>query len=153
MRALVPMVLAGTVSGCLPGMVPDMTMGNDVKTATTNEAPDTQKDVDNKAPIFHINVYANPTVDAVGGNQTISGPVSQAPTVETPPTMLRLEEEEDEEVPEGPRSKGDEPVLIGPAWGGATVNDFNQMICDSVPKEQRVPPVDPVFEGCEAYWK
>ena len=59
------------------------------------------------------------------------------------------------EVPSelAPIDKSGEALILGPVWGGMTVDDFNRMICFSAGEDivaQR--PVVPAWSGCEAYW-
>ena len=57
------------VSGCLPGMIPPINTGN----TTTEEAPGVKENSDHQAPVFNINVYANPDVRASGRDMITGG--------------------------------------------------------------------------------
>ena len=167
---------AVVLTGCLPGTIPSISTGN----TSTEEAPGTKTNSDQQAPVFNINVYANPTVDAIGGDNDRSQTAPRVEVVEQD-TSNGEAAEEDSAPPEStvtetpgspivdaqpsaaappitgkellaPLNKGGEPMLVGPVWNGISVDDFNRMVCDMVDSEERVEPVDPVYEGCRAYW-
>ena len=156
MRFVHPVVAVLLLSGCLPGMLPEINTGN--TSTATEEAPDVKTNSDHRAPVFNITVYANPNVDAVGGRQTINGGAAPAevigsgvtdhdePASVPPPTALRLDEL-------APIDKAGDSTLVGRVYGGLTVEDYNRMICAMVDTEERFEPVSPVWEGCRPYWK
>ena len=141
------------VSGCLPGMIPPINTGN----TTTEEAPGVKENSDHQAPVFNINVYANPDV-RTSGRDMITGGAAQVeepglgvapleePAAAPPPTSLRLNEL-------APLDKGGDPTMVGRLYGGLTLEEFNRLQCDSVATEERLEPVSPVWEGCRPYWK
>ena len=164
MKAPLLLVFASCIActACIPGAIPGIKAGNTATTITETQAPDHQQDAENTAPIFHINVYANPRVDAVGRDASSKGEgVVEATAVPARPAVPVNKHGTTAPLPVNdtvsktllaPRNKGDEPVLIGPVWGGATVDDFNRMVCERVAVANRIPPVESVFEGCRPYW-
>lgn len=157
-KACTSLVAAAVLAGCIPMPGTVMNVGSD----STTETPDTQTNSKNQAPVFHVTI--SPNLIITGRDGTLSGIVEEEAeeiienvlSVDPDSTLLLKTDDVEKTIPskqfDGPLNKGDEPTLIGPQWGGATVDQFNMAQCSKVVEEHRVEPVDPVWEGCRVYW-
>ena len=135
------------LTGCIPSLG---NVGND-----TFEDED-KVNAEHQAPVFNITVNIPATL--VGrDHETSAGAGAPEPRPQSddgnPDPTPSLDAEAGTAPVEGPLSKGGQPVLVGPIWGGATAEDFNREVCGQVPPAQRTEPVDPVYRGCRVYWQ
>ena len=157
-KICISLVSAAVLAGCIPMPGTVMNIGSE----STTDVPETQTNSKNQAPVFHVTI--SPNLIITGRDGTLSGMIDEKAeeiveevlsTDDDNPLMLKTEniiEAKPIKKFEGPVNKGGEPTLIGPQWGGATVDQFNMATCSQVAEEHRVEPVDPVWEGCRVYW-
>ena len=155
-KACTSLVAAAVLAGCIPMPGTVMNVGSD----STTETPDTQTNSNHKAPVFNVTI--SPNLIITGRDGTLSGIIDEKAEKKAeevaeeilsvdPANPLMLKTDEIKKY-DGPLNKGGELTLIGPQWGGATVDQFNMAQCTQVAEEHRVEPVDPVWEGCRVYW-
>ena len=144
---LILLVIGGLLAGCIPGFPqPEVNVGN-----TAVEEPPTARGTTTAgttaptvtfavSPTIIINGTGEATLteaeDPKGGEITpASGsPSPVAISSSSTPSVIPLPDDY-------PRTKGNEPMLLGTTWGGASIHDFNRAECRKTP----------TYPGCGAY--
>ena len=138
------------IAGCLPGIpAPQVDIGNTEAVVPEPDPPTVANAPEGHyAPVINFNpvFVTNDSLATMGAETDVKTPetqVTQQVTSDPPPQSS---------VPDA--GGVDECVMVGPTWGGATIDDYNRAQC-AKPQAlaHRENPVGTVWEGCLAYWE